>query len=575
MALRHNTSVRLRFGKMPPQICANLPWPMEVTAHEAKKPHYAADSTGEEQSYNGKPGEEEPLADDAEPMDSLNTTVVVKALRCITALEENFANCELGKWKVTCETHYEYGFDEDISATGHPSMFLKGGNDSNFGMVMTVLPSKGDGFEEDHDSDPERNDLEKFQPARVTFYVRTDSPNSDAGHFILGESNEVNRRVAQFQFTREGNMGLLGSGGTSFGAVPYEAHTWYRIDLTFNWHSKTVDFYVNCKLEQCDIPFRRPSSSYIGACALGNRDRCTTWFDSFSFIHEGEVSTNRLPMVGGKVSGWCAPVLCDEELWLHAVVEHQGEDRRGSGAAAAETAPKANGAFVRWGPFVPVPAREVAQRHALNEEALNEMRSMLDDEATADVEFRVGSDRIFAHACILAARCETFKRMLESPMAEGRPASAAGERAVRSISVGEVRTPVFRKMLEFLYAGAIDVDADMAIELLALADQYMLRGLKLTCGFALRRSITVESVSRIMQAADRYDCDGSELKNQCLNFIMQNYQQVVASPTWEELAHSPQLLLQITRALASAGKEANTVSPPAHNTRKRARDTRA
>lgn len=86
----------------------------------------------------------------------------------------------LARRKVTCETHYDYGFDEDVSATGHPSMFLKGGNDSNFGMVMTVLPSKSDGAFED-DSDTERPpDLETFQPARVTFYVRTDSPTSGA-----------------------------------------------------------------------------------------------------------------------------------------------------------------------------------------------------------------------------------------------------------------------------------------------------------------------------------------------------------------------------------------------------------
>jgi len=50
----------------------------------------------------------------------------------------------------------------------------------------------------------------------------------------------VNRRVAQFQFPREGCMGLLGSGGSSYGAVPYVPHVWYRIDLTFNWAEKTV-----------------------------------------------------------------------------------------------------------------------------------------------------------------------------------------------------------------------------------------------------------------------------------------------------------------------------------------------
>lgn len=50
---------------------------------------------------------------------------------------------------------------------------------------------------------------------------------------------------------------------------------------------------MDTKLEERRIPFRRNASSYIGACALGNRDRCTTWFDSFCFVSEQEVSVNR------------------------------------------------------------------------------------------------------------------------------------------------------------------------------------------------------------------------------------------------------------------------------------------
>lgn len=83
--------------------------------------------------------------------------------------------------KVTCESHYEYGFDPTISATGHPSMFLKGGNDSNFGMVITDVlynPKRGTpGVFEDESEHDVPSDV-PFQPTRVTFYVRTDSPNS-------------------------------------------------------------------------------------------------------------------------------------------------------------------------------------------------------------------------------------------------------------------------------------------------------------------------------------------------------------------------------------------------------------
>jgi len=570
MALQNDTSLRLKWGNMPAHMCSMLPWEVALTAHRV---------------------EDDVVEEEPAPYTGM---VTIRAIRAHVALEENFARCELGKWKVTCETHYEYGFDQDVSATGHPSMFLKGGNDSNFGMVMTVLPSKGDGAFED-ESEHDRSELEAFQPGRVTFYVRTDSPNSDAGHFILGESNEVNRRVAQFQFTREGCMGLLGSGGSSFGAVPYEPHVWYRIDLSFNWEAKEVNFYVNCKLEQSKIPFRRPTSAYIGACALGNRDRCTTWFDSFSFTTEDVVASTTLPMVDGRLAGWCSPVLRDEELWLHAVIDQQREARaRTSEVVPSEVAvlrASAPGAFVRYGPFTPISGREVAQRNALNESALASHGSMLDERATADVLFKVEGERIYAHRCVLAARCEALKNMLTSRLAEGRPDSRDGVTAevsaaegdagddeykapIWTVSVHETQPSVFRKMLQFLYAGAVEIEAEMAPELLALADQYMLPGLKMLCGFALRRSISVETVIRIYQSADRFDCPGSELKEQCLAFVLGNYQDVVRHPCWEELTRSPHLLVEITRALAMRPRDGLGVSPHASGSagRKRARD---
>jgi hypothetical protein len=111
----------------------------------------------------------------------------------------------------------------------------------------------------------------------VRAQVRTDNERADAGHFILGESNEVNKRVAQFQFTKDGRMGLLGTGGTTHGATPYVPNRWYLVELRFDWDKKQVAFYVDHTLQQRHIPFRRETSCFIGACALGNRDKCTTY----------------------------------------------------------------------------------------------------------------------------------------------------------------------------------------------------------------------------------------------------------------------------------------------------------
>lgn len=60
----------------------------------------------------------------------------------------------------------------------------------------------------------------------------------------------------------------------------------------------------------------------------------------------------------------------------------------------------------------------------------------------------------------------------------------------------------------------------------------------------------VETVSRIIQAAERWDAPEGQLKRRCMDYILQNYEAVVAHPFFEELASSPQLLLEITRAAA-------------------------
>ena len=91
---------------------------------------------------------------------------------------------------------------------------------------------------------------------------------------------------------------------------------------------------------------------------------------------------------------------------------------------------------------------------------------------------------------------------------------------------------------------------ELAVEVLGLADQYLMDGLKEMCGFTLARMVSVDSVARIIQAADRWDAAGSQLKARCMEFILDHYGEVVTHPVFEELASSPHLLLEIVRAAA-------------------------
>lgn len=428
------------------------------------------------------------------------------------------------------------------------SLYLQGGNDANFGMTLKLPSAKNfdDSSSELNSPSAPPTDVSEeedpsvlngeFKPSAVSFYVRTSSEDADAGHFILGESNEVNRRVAQFQFTRDGNMGLLGTGGTTHGATPYEANRWYHVLLRFDWTRKTVAFLVDGKLLQQHVPFRREVSSFIGACALGNRDQCTTWFDSICFVHERTLERVSVPMRQGVAEVWLGPFddRCAKDGFVIRVEDEDGS-RQSSEVA---------------GPFHPMDRIESSQRVAINSAALADISSLISDECTADVTFVVEGREVPAHRCILAARCETFRRMFNSSMREGQRENG------QKVEIAEASYAAFFCMLRFIYGGSVTVPEELAVELLGLADRYLLDGLKLLCGFTLTNMVSVDTVASILQAADRWDSPSSQLKAHCLSFVLEHYDDVVNSSAFEELTLSPHLLLAVTRAAA------NIVAPP-------------
>ncbi|EOD26324.1 hypothetical protein EMIHUDRAFT_450242 [Emiliania huxleyi CCMP1516] len=523
------------------------------TLCEPPRPTFVCDALDEKQLTTSLPFKVQVrvLDEKAEAMSSFQGDIMLLAISRRTCLAEGFERKALGRWQPASsplhhESQYSHGFDSEVAAPGSShSLYLSGGNDANFGMTLKLPATALEAEPPEHSpvagGGPGESEYEdaaalngKFQPDAVSFYVRTDNSLADAGHFILGESNEVNRRVAQFQFTRDGKMGLLGTGGTTHGATPYESNRWYHVMLCFDWKRKTVAFSVDGKLLQRSVPFRREASNFIGACALGNRDRCTTWFDSIRFVQETTLNRVAVSIVDGVAETWLGPL---------------GEDEEGRSLAARDgfvlRAEDADGQVSELaGPYHPLCRIEGAQRVAINNAALADFNTLLADDASADVTFVVGGRDVPAHRCILAARCETFRRMFNSSMREG--SREEGQR----VPIAEVSHAAFSCMLQYIYSGAVAVPEELALELLGLADRYLLEGLKLLCGFTLTRMVSADTVAPILQAADRYDSPSSQLKAHCMQFVLSNYEAVVNSPSFEELTSSPQLLLAVTRAAA-------------------------
>ena len=81
-----------------------------------------------------------------------------------------------------------------------------------------------------------------------------------------------------------------------------------------------------------------------------------------------------------------------------------------------------------------------------------------------------------------------------------------GNKACHEVPVHETSYAAFRCMLLFIYGGAIQVPEELAVELLGLADRYLLSGLKQLCGFTLEKMIGEASGIRMQSPASMPMC---------------------------------------------------------------------
>ena len=92
-----------------------------------------------------------------------------------------------------------------------------------------------------------------------------------------------------------------------------------------------------------------------------------------------------------------------------------------------------------------------------------------------------------------------------------------------------------------MQAGHVEVDDDMAEDLLRAADQYMLEGLKSLCERALEQKLSVETLHSIVETSENFNAQ--QLNRKCVLFALANYAELFQVLT---LAHA--LLLTLAHA---------------------------
>ncbi|KAL4144597.1 hypothetical protein PRNP1_013726 [Phytophthora ramorum] len=172
-----------------------------------------------------------------------------------------------------------------------------------------------------------------------------------------------------------------------------------------------------------------------------------------------------------------------------------------------------------------------------------DLRKMLNNSTRSDVTFVVEGRLLFAHSCILVARCEPLEKMLDGRMKDG---------SLPEIVIPEYSYDVFAALMEFLYTDRVaalasqDLTADFSLELHALADQYLVTSLRSACENALLQILSVDNVVIVMESA--HFRNAYTLKKRCLGFILDHFARVIATQAFVGL---PQELLQEVLLLAS------------------------
>ncbi|WCJ20003.1 BTB/POZ domain-containing protein [Euphorbia peplus] len=151
-----------------------------------------------------------------------------------------------------------------------------------------------------------------------------------------------------------------------------------------------------------------------------------------------------------------------------------------------------------------------------------------------------GGPSISTHKAILAARSEIFKTMLDSDTFKA-PTND-------TITIPELNNEELESLLEFLYTGTLPQEK-MEIHVYSLtvvADKYEIPFLLNFCEKHLHRSLNSSNALDVLEISDV--CSNKVLKENALNFIVKNLEDIVFSARYETfVTKNAHLAVHVTR----------------------------
>ncbi|XP_008551647.1 speckle-type POZ protein-like [Microplitis demolitor] len=172
---------------------------------------------------------------------------------------------------------------------------------------------------------------------------------------------------------------------------------------------------------------------------------------------------------------------------------------------------------------------------------IDDLKKLLDQKIASDITLQVGDEQFKAHRAILMMRSPVFCKWLTHQTKENM-----GDKFVLS----NISSENCKLMLEFIYTDKVKDLGSNVENLLAVADDYQLKGLKETCEELLCDSITVENAARIMVLAHRHNA--KQLFDYVIEFVAINITRVMKTTYYVNfIKFYPDISLTLIEKLAS------------------------
>jgi len=197
------------------------------------------------------------------------------------------------------------------------------------------------------------------------------------------------------------------------------------------------------------------------------------------------------------------------------------------------------------------------------------LRKVLNSHSHSDVVFHVGpnADKIIGHKAILSARSDYFDAMFRKGLIESTS---------NVVKVCDHDVITFKRAMEFIYTNGIQdidqCDAQAIINLLILANEYILDDLKRLCSQSVAKLLNVDNIGKFMALCSQ--CQLSNLRETCLNFVRNHYVDLRSNQMFcSEIEQSPDLGLLLLEALplTSSCSQSSDLFNDFSNSRKRVR----